>query len=674
ASAQPAVPLITHNPYFSVWSMSDRLNEDWPRHWTGGVMGMSGMIRVDGRASRWCGMLPHGIAVATQIDRSVSPASTRYRFEADGVRLTVTFASPLEPGRALADLSRSVSIVRMDAESIDGAEHRVELYLDLSGEWCTHSPHELVDWSRLQSTDLAIVSMASASQPVLKNAGDHRRIDWGRVFLAGDRSSRAWHDGAAAVAIAASERSRAWFVRHGVVPEQDDSRMPRAANDEWPVLALSVALAPVRPQAPQHAIALVGYDEGRAIEYLERPLRPLWNAGGRTDFLENLSLAQRDAEHREKTLLSETAFVDRATRVGGPEYATLVALAYRQVLAGHAIVADWDGTPLMFSKENTSNGCIGTVDVIYPAAPFYLFHDPEMLKASLRPLLEYASSPRWTFPFAPHDLGTYPKANGQVYGGGERSEENQMPVEECGNMLIMLAALAKVEGNADFSKPHLPLLERWARYLEQHGIDPANQLCTDDFSGHLARNANLSAKSCIALAAYAQLLEAAGESEKSSHWRRVAEVSAAKWQVLAGGEHATLLAFGDSRNSWSQKYNLIWDRVLGLGLLPESLAQREVSWYRTKLGRYGLPLDHRAGFTKLDWSVWSACLTGKREDFDAIMAPTWAWLNASPPPSRVPLSDWYETGDGKTRGMHTRTVVGGAWMPLLMDKLGVGLR
>jgi len=527
--------------------------------------------------------------------------------------------------------------------------------------------------------------MGSVEQPVLRNAGDRRRIDWGRVVLAGAE--------APGVSLAASPSavSRASFVEHGVVPAQDDSRMPRAANDDWPVLAQSVALAPVSPHAPQHAIALVGYDEGRAIEYFERPLRPLWNADGGTDFLDALAPALRDAERWQRMLLRETELVDRAARVGGPEYAKLISLAYRQVLAGHAVVADWDGTPLMFSKENTSNGCIGTVDVIYPAAPFYLFHDPEMLKASLRPLLAYASSPRWKFPFAPHDLGTHPKANGQVYGGGERSDENQMPVEECGNMLIMLAALAKVEGNADFSTPHLPLLERWAKYLEQHGIDPANQLCTDDFSGHLARNANLSAKSCIALAAYSQLLEAAGQPDDAARWRRVAETSAEKWRALADGENATLLAFGDDgsdepkktsasdrapapRESWSQKYNLIWDRALGLELFPDSVAQREMAWYRTKLARYGLPLDHRAGFTKLDWTVWSACLTGRRADFDAIMAPTWAWLDASPPPSRVPLSDWYETADGTTRGMHTRTVVGGAWMPLLMDRLGVGLQ
>ncbi len=652
----PAYPLITHDPYFSVWSMTDTLTDSWPRHWTGATMGMCGLVRVDGKTYRWCGNGPTDIPVAEQKQVMLSgPTQTQYHFVAGAVDVWITFTSPLGAGTDLVQASQAASTIHGEARSRDNAAHDVQFYIDVSGEWVVNEPGQRVNWSRHRIAGREAVSIGSVDLPVLAAAGDNRRIDWGRLYLVGTGDEQ--------LAASSHGASRGAFVRTGKASQTDDMRMPRAAQDDYPVLAAV--------SGKNGFNVILAYDDQFSIELFDRKLRPLWNQDGNglERAVAGLVTAASTARGADDSQ-AEDPFSGNVNSLG-EEFGQLLTIAYRQVLAGHKLVADWDGTPLMFSKENTSNGCIATIDVIYPACPFFLYHSPEMLKAQLRPLMMYSASNRWKFPFAPHDLGTYPKANGQVYGGGERDERDQMPVEESGNMLIMLAALARAEGNAEFSKPYEAIIERWAMYLKDNGLDPANQLCTDDFAGHLARNSNLSAKTVVALGAYAQLLKALGHPDKSAAWNATAREYASKWIELSKDGPTTVLAFGNP-GTWSQKYNLIWDRVLGLNLFPQEVFDRELKTYSQHMQKYGLPLDSRQTYTKLDWTVWSACLTGRRADFDSVMSRVYAYVNETP--SRVPLSDWYETTDGKTKGMHTRTVVGGIWMPLLMEKMGVGLK
>jgi hypothetical protein len=156
----------------------------------------------------------------------------------------------------------------------------------------------------------------------------------------------------------------------------------------------------------------------------------------------------------------------------------------------------------------------------------------------------------------------------------------------------------------------------------------------------------------------------AGKKDVETKWRAIAQDYARKWMKLAADGDHTVLAFG-SPGTWSQKYNLVWDRILGLNLFPAEVARNEIAYYLKKQNAYGLPLDNRQQYTKLDWIYWTATMAEKEQDFRALIAPTWKFANESE--SRVPLTDWYWTHDAKQRGFQARSVVGGLYMKMLAD-------
>lgn len=233
-------------------------------------------------------------------------------------------------------------------------------------------------------------------------------------------------------------------------------------------------------------------------------------------------------------------------------------------------------------------------------------------------------------------------------------------------MLICLGVLSQVENSAAFAAQWWPTVTRWAEYLAQRGFDPENQLCTDDFAGHLAHNANLSVKAIMGLACYAKMAKMNGDEAAAARFTALASGMVPKWLEAAKGGRggAYRLAF-DQADTWSMKYNLVWDRALGFNLFPADVAAAEMAFYRTAQQKYGLPLDSRKLWTKADWLVWAATLTGRREDFDALVAPLYGFLDATP--GRVPFSDWYETDSAKFVHFRARSVVGGVFMPLLYD-------
>jgi hypothetical protein len=646
----PSVPLVTFDPYLSIWSAADHLTDRATQHWTTRHHSLVSLIRVDGTAYRLMGRDPESTPAFPQTDLRVTPTSSIYDFQNDKVHVTLAFMRPALPND-LDAMSLPLSYITWQVRSIDGQKHEVEFYDSTSSQLVVNKTDEQVAWTREKAGKLTLLRVGTVAQDVLGSRGDDHRINWGYAYAAANTAQ-------SKSAIGGDEALSKSFVTDGSLPSTDDPRMPRAVNDEQPVLAFVFDLGNVSDTPIQRQV-IVAYDELYAIKYFGKRLLPYWKRNGTTaeKMLQEASrdfpsLAKRCAEFDEN-------LVADATKVGGAKYAQMCALAYRQCACACGLAADANKQPLFFTKENTSNGDIATVDVFFPMDPQWLLLSPSLAKATLVPILSYAASSHWRFPNAPHDLGTYPIASGTDDGG------EGMPVEESGNMLILCDAVAQMDGNAHFVDPWWPKLTQWAKYLEQYGLDPENQLCTDDFMGHLAHNANLSIKAILGLACYGDLCRMRGDTATGDRYNQIAKTDAAHWLTAAADDGHFRLAF-DKPHTWSQEYNLVWDRILGLNVFSPEVAQKEVAFYKTKLQRYGLPLDSRTKLTKSDWTFWSATLAENPADFQELISPMYDYLNHTT--ARSPFVDSYITDDIHSDGMHARPVIGGIFIKMLSDR------
>lgn len=572
----------------------------------------------------WAGVADFGIAclrkaqeeypvTARQQSVEVLPTQTVYHFTAGAARLKLTFITPL----LMDDLnlmSRPASYIRYEISFTDNKHHTAEIAFSLSPRWCLNYPAQpFTTQKRQTSHGMTVLTAGSKDQKILAKKGDDVRIDWGYLYLT-----------------AASPESTLFI----------DSKQNLCYKNN----------------VEQEGTVIIGYDDICSIEYFQNPTKGYWTLEGNIDDILYRASRQEKEIYRRCNRFDQR-LLKQATNAGGQEYAELCAMVYRQVIAAHKLIQSPHGNLLFLSKENFSNGSVGTVDITYPSIPMFLYGNLELCKALLNPIYEYCEYYHWNKPFPPHDVGTYPIANGQTYGA-------DMPVEESGNMLILTAAICQEEKNTEYAVKHWKLLRQWADYLISKGVDLDNQLCTDDFAGHSAHNCNLSIKSIIGIAAFGKMAVMNNDQTTGRKYLDKAREMAAQWEQMALASDHYRLAF-DQPESWSQKYNLIWDKYLGLNLFSPEVYQKEVAFYLKKMNRYGLPLDSRATYTKADWILWSAALAEKEEDFRQLIAPLYKY--ATETQSRVPMSDWYETTTGNMVDFQARSVLGAFFMKIILD-------
>ena len=614
----PAIPLITVDPYFSEWT--DDINRKTPFHWTGSDNTIIGTVTVDGEKYRFLGDSEDNRLDVASLDADTF--STTVVYEGAGIRLTAKFTSPMLVTE-LYYASRPVSYLKLSYEVTDGKEHIVTAKISVSEELVLNKAGEGRAWSESVSLDtLTWVRMGKGNQKILWRSGDDVRIDWGYFYLAVKGNARTGNE----------------------VLEED----------------LYAVYAEI--EIEKEALFMFAYDDIESMVYFGENLKAYWNNDGKT-----IEEAIQEAAGDYKELVKKcdafnSKLVKEATKKGGEKYAEMLQLAYRQVMAAHKLVVDKEGNNLYISKECFSNGCAATVDVTYPSAPMYLLYNTELLKGMLRPVFRYAATDEWTFDFAPHDVGQYPLVNGQVYG--ENKLKYQMPVEECGNMIILVSAICEKDNDYSFAEENMELLEKWSKYLVQYGKDPEHQLCTDDFAGHLSHNCNLSLKAIMGMTGFSRILRHFGRNDEADALFAKAKEYADSFIANAKNEDGSYRLAYDREGTFSLKYNSVWDKIWNTELLPDEFYKAEIARYKKEALPYGVPLDTREKYTKSDWLIWAACLAENKKDFEFFASLLWNAYNTMR--TRVPMTDWYYADTSEMVGFRHRTVQGGLFIKLML--------
>lgn len=657
----PAYPLFVKDPYFSIWSQAEKLNDKNVIFWTGAEKKIYGYVRVDGK--RYCFLGDDkSCEQAVQNELSVSSFTTDYVFTAGGVQLRLSFVSPLPPDN-LKLLSCPVCYVGYEVKG--EAETQVIFVVD-QGICYNQSGILPVRGGTVKQDGYRVSFFGLKRQLPLSDDSDRFGADWGFWYLSGEET------------FYAARRESEKFLAGSQVPEL-------SRNDDEKVL-LSV-------NSGKSGKVMLGFDDTVSVRYFGDILKGYYL--DENTIFDALDYTFRHSSGIDAELEKfDIGLCARADKYG-KEYINILKASLRQSVGAHKLVKDKEGNILFLSKECCSNGCMGTVDVSYPSMPLYLLYNPELVRGMIRPIFKFAKYPVWQYDFAPHDIGAYPNACGQVYGLKENVDgflgdmldtdehqtrfpvwqlpasaeiyafDNQMPVEECANMLIMIFAAYKADGNIQLVKENYNTLNKWADYLVHRGLKPENQLCTDDFSGHLKNNLNLAIKATVGVGCFAEISKALGKEDKFTVYRTTAEEFAGEIVVFSQKFTHMPLTWDCGEETFSLKYNLAFDKVLGLELFPKELCEREVCFYLTKLNEYGVPLDNRAEFTKSDWLMWAASLTEDKSKIRALTGCLNKYLTKSD--DRLPFGDWYETKSGKLIGFRNRTVQGGCFILLLLS-------
>jgi len=675
----PAYPLFVNNPYFSIWAKSDDLNEADTIFWNGLTKKTYGVVHADGVCYSFLGDIENTVKL-NQKKLDVNLFSTDYEFECDLFILDISFINPLLITE-LDLMSRPVSYMKYNI-TLKGNVKDISISLMFHQSHCFDRVDDYMIGGCFPFNGFETAYFGLNRQHPMSHTGDSFSADWGYTYVSGKE------------AFFTSKTAIEEYISTGVMKYRHENR-----DEEKYIVGIDKY---ENPKSDINGKFMVAFDDLCSIFYFGEWCKGYYFRNGKTIF-DAINEANNDFnETLEKLTLFQNKLYNDLKSYGN-NYKLLCIASYRQSIAAHALVETKDKELLFLSKECHSNGCIATVDITYPSMPLYLLYNPELVTAMTRPIYKFSRMPVWKFPFAPHDAGTFPYCLGQTYALKadevkndkylsnmfQRNRwngimvshpmiyqfpkemdiynfESQMPIEECSNMLIIAYSSIYFGANDSLIKENYDLLKLWYKYLAGSSLIPANQLCTDDFFEKIDKNVNLSIKSIQAIKCFALIAERFGcIADKNEADATLNEFINEFNELFKDSDHLPLSYYG-SDNTYSLKYNLVYDKVLNTGIFSDNLINKELTYYLSKIKEFGVPLDNRSDLTKTDWIMHVSALTEDKKIQNKLHLGVVKFLKESL--CRVPFSDLYHVDCSRIKDFQNRPVQGATFILLLKDK------
>lgn len=495
----------------------------------------------------------------------------------------------------------------------------IQVYSDIDARWTGRESRSQRGFEDLD--DLAIYSLTVEDAPLYEEADDMAL--WGSAILA----SRPSNFTSLSALSGSPEDLRRSFSENGELSGEDDNW------NDGNVVALAHDLGEVTGGLSVNFV--VGYERKAAINYLGEAYTGYYRAEYPTTwsalsfFLDDYPSALLESLKLDQELVTLSA------AAAGPKYSDILALSTRQAYGGIDLTIPNDSLDTndvsAFIKELSSDGNINTIDVIMPAFPIYYVMDPDYIRLLLEPVMKYLAAGRWHLPYTIHDLGShYPHAIGH-----DDQKAEPMPIEECGNMLILAAVYVHATGDTDWTSQYTDIFRKYADYLVDNSIDIANQLSSNDAAGPLANETNLAIKAAVGLKAF-------GEMSGDKYYSRIGDNHANIFfqQGLGTDQDQThfMLEYPDWPETWKTPYNLFPDVLLGLETFPGAAYRMGSDFFTSVRGEYGVPLDNRQDWAKSDWNMWLAG-TFEKHARDEFVEDLWAFMTNGK--HNWPFSDRY---------------------------------